>query len=395
MKFVLENEVLTVFLEGRLDFEGSCNFDSEIAKICKETQYNRLVIDASNLEYVSSTGLRVVLKIAKCEKDFFLVNVSQQVYNVFEMTGFTRIIKIEKALRRINLDECELIGHGGMGAIYRVSEEEIVKVNFIQSNQHKLDLEKTKSKEAFVLGVPTAISFDLVDCGEGKRGVVYETIKSKTLGEMIQTHPEQMEELTDRYVAQLKALHRIHTDNPVFESAKVFFNNMLKTVANFLTEDEVAKMQMVLDAMPEGDILQHGDAHSKNIMVQGEEMFWIDMEMMSVGHPIYDLIAIAVVIKISTGDESSLKIAGMDMANLDKFRKCFIKKYFEIEKEEDFAKFDKMMDMLRLVRRAFAIGIDSPLIAQNRPKMIEAMRTYFFPRVEQIVGVIKYMVSIC
>ena len=46
---------------------------------------------------------------------------------------------------------------------------------------------------SFLLGVPTAITFDMVDCGEGHRGVVYETLHSITLGEMPQTHPEEMD----------------------------------------------------------------------------------------------------------------------------------------------------------------------------------------------------------
>ena len=46
---------------------------------------------------------------------------------------------------------------------------------------------------SFLLGVPTAITFDMVDCGEGHRGVVYETLHSITLGEMLQMHPEEMD----------------------------------------------------------------------------------------------------------------------------------------------------------------------------------------------------------
>ena len=59
-------------------------------------------------------------------------------------------------------------------------------LNFNPKTYAGLDKELAKAKEAFLLGIPTAISFDMVDCGDGKRGVVYETIKSLTLGETIQ-----------------------------------------------------------------------------------------------------------------------------------------------------------------------------------------------------------------
>ena len=178
--FKVNNDVLVVSLQGRLDTEAAAKFEMEFAEISKENPHGSLVVDASELEYVASSGLRIILKMVKTEKNFKLVNVSPEVYNVFEMTGFSKIINITKALRKIDLDKCEKIGAGGNGAVYRISEDEIVKVNFNPETYEDLDKELAKAKEAFLLGIPTAISFDLVECGEGRRGVVYENIKRST-----------------------------------------------------------------------------------------------------------------------------------------------------------------------------------------------------------------------
>ena len=183
----LDNGILTVSLEGRLDTEASIKFEADLQEICRNNPHESMILDAEKLQYVASSGLRTVLKLAKTEKNFSIENVSPAVYSVFEMTGFSRIINIRKALRKIDLEKCERIGFGGNGAVYRVSEDEIVKVNYNPSTYAALDKELAKAKEAFLLGIPTAISFDLVDCGEGRRGVVYETIKSRTLGETIQS----------------------------------------------------------------------------------------------------------------------------------------------------------------------------------------------------------------
>ena len=188
----LDNGCLHVSLDGRLDTESSIRFDAEITDICRNNPHGSMVIDAGKLEYIASSGLRTILKLAKSGKEFRIENVSPSVYDVFEMTGFSRIINIRKALRKINLEECERIGFGGNGAVYRVSEDEIVKVNYDPETYEGLDKELTKAKEAFLLGIPTAISFDMVDCGDGKRGVVYETIKSRTLGETMQNEPGRM-----------------------------------------------------------------------------------------------------------------------------------------------------------------------------------------------------------
>ena len=391
--FNLNDGILTVSLEGRLDTEASVKFDAEIAEISKSNPHDSMVLDADKLDYVASSGLRSVLKLVKTEKNFSVVNVTPNVYSVFEMTGFSKIMNIKKALRKIDLEKCEKIGFGGNGAVYRISEDEIVKVNYNPATDAELDSELNKAKEAFLLGVPTAISFDLVDCGEGRRGVVYETIKSKSLGETIQKNPELMEELTEQYIEQINKLHSIHTDNPVFGSMKDNYRKQVEDASKFLTEEEGKMLEQVLEALPEGDRLVHGDAHTKNIMIQNGDMLWIDMEGMSVGHPVYDLISIAVILNGMRTDEMAVGICGMDNATALKFKDCFIRKYFKTEDPEMIKKFGSMLDALRLIRAVFAIGFTSKNTAEYRPAIIDMARKVFFPNIQNIIGGVKYLVN--
>ena len=393
--YKIENEVLTVALDGRMDTDASVKFDAEFAEICKENPHGTLVLDASELQYIASSGLRTVLKMAKSGKNFRIENVSPSVYSVFEMTGFSKIINISKALRKIDLAKCEKIGFGGNGAVYRVSEDEIVKVNFNPETYAGLDMELTKAKEAFLLGIPTAISFDLVDCGDGKKGVVYETIKSRTLGETIQSNPELMEELTVKYVEQLNLLHSTRSENPIFGKAKDNYRSQVANASKFLTPEEGEMLKMVLDALPdESDTLVHCDAHPKNIMIQNGEMLWIDMEQISYGHPIYDLISIAVVLNGMRTDEMMIGIAGMDNATVARLKGCIIRKYFKTEDPEMIERYGKMLDALRLIRAIFAIGFTSSNTEQYRPAIIDMARKVFFPNIQNIVGGVKYLISV-
>ena len=309
------------------------------------------------------------------------------------MTGFSRIINIRKALRKIDLEKCERIGFGGNGAVYRVSEDEIVKVNYNPATYADLDMELAKAKEAFLLGIPTAISFDLVDCGEGRRGVVYETIKSRTLGETIQSSPELMDELTEKYVGQLNILHAVHTDNPVFGSAKDNYRKQVENASKFLTEEEGKMLEQILDVLPEGDRLCHCDAHPKNIMIQNGDMLWIDMEGMAVGHPIYDLISIAAVLNGMRTDEVTMSICGMDIPTVLKFKECFIRKYFKTDDPEMIQKYSSMIDALRLIRAVFAIGFTSKNTEEFRPAIIAMARQVFFPNIQKIAGGVQYLVN--
>ena len=390
----LENDCLNVSLIGRLDTEASIKFDAEFAEICKNNPHSSVVFDAAELQYIASSGLRTILKIAKSEKSFKIENVPATVYSVFEMTGFSRIINITKALRKINLEECERIGFGGNGAVYRVSEDEIVKVNYNPETYEGLDKELTKAKEAFLLGIPTAISFDTVDCGEGKRGVVYETIKSLTLGETMQNNPDRMEELTEKYIEQLNLLHSTRTDNPVFGNAKEHYSKQVEDASKYFTQEEGELLKLILEALPEGNRLVHCDAHPKNLMIQNGEMLWIDMEQMSLGHPIYDLISIAVILNGMRTDEMIMHIAGMDNATVALLKDCFIRKYFKTEDPEMIQKFGSMMDALRLIRTVFAIGFNSRDTEKFRPAIIDIARKVFFPNIQNIVASVKKLVNI-
>ena len=393
MNFNLNDGVLTVSFDGRLDTEAAVKFEAELAEVCSGNPHTSMIFDAEKLDYVASSGLRIILKLAKTEKNFSVENVSPAVFSVFEMTGFSRIINIRKALRKIDLEKCERIGFGGNGAVYRVSEDEIVKVNYNPATYADLDMELAKAKEAFLLGIPTAISFDLVDCGEGRRGVVYETIKSRTLGETIQSSPELMDELTEKYVGQLNILHAVHTDNPVFGSAKDNYRKQVENASKFLTEEEGKILEQILDVLPEGDRLCHCDAHPKNIMIQNGDMLWIDMEGMAVGHPIYDLISIAAVLNGMRTDEVTMSICGMDIPTVLKFKECFIRKYFKTDDPEMIQKYSSMIDALRLIRAVFAIGFTSKNTEEFRPAIIAMARQVFFPNIQKIAGGVQYLVN--
>ena len=83
-------------LEGRLDTVTSPELEAEL----KETMdgISELTLDFAALDYVSSAGLRVLLAAQKTmmnQGTMKIVNVNEVVMEIFEVTGFTDILKIE------------------------------------------------------------------------------------------------------------------------------------------------------------------------------------------------------------------------------------------------------------------------------------------------------------
>ena len=87
---------LTLVLAGRVDSETSDELDDEVAQIGKDV--TDLVLDMGGLDYVSSSGLRVLLTTAKKMEDrggtCTMTNVPDLIMETFEMTGLLRIFNI-------------------------------------------------------------------------------------------------------------------------------------------------------------------------------------------------------------------------------------------------------------------------------------------------------------
>lgn len=95
IKKELENNVLVLALEGRLDTVTAPELEREVSDLSSVTD---LVFDMKNLEYISSAGLRVILKAQKTmntQGSMKLKNVGESIMEVFEITGFSDILTIE------------------------------------------------------------------------------------------------------------------------------------------------------------------------------------------------------------------------------------------------------------------------------------------------------------
>ncbi len=86
----------TVTLEGRLDTTTAPQLEAEMADCLDNV--TELVIDVAGLEYISSAGLRVLLsfqKVMNRQGSMVVRNATEEVMEIFEVTGFSEILTIE------------------------------------------------------------------------------------------------------------------------------------------------------------------------------------------------------------------------------------------------------------------------------------------------------------
>ena len=91
-----KGSALTISLDGRLDTTTAPQLEAEVTKSLDGI--TDLTIDMANLVYVSSAGLRVLLKAQKTmnkQGKMTVKNASQEIKEIFEVTGFDELLNIE------------------------------------------------------------------------------------------------------------------------------------------------------------------------------------------------------------------------------------------------------------------------------------------------------------
>ena len=172
---VTENGAV-IALSGRIDSSNAASVEAEIMAFAAGKENMSVIIDATDLQYISSAGLRVILRLKKTAPDLKIVGVNAEVYEILDMTGFTDMLEVEKAYRVVSVEGCEEIGRGANGTIYRIDRDNVVKVYNNADALEDIKHEREVAKLALILGIPTAISYDVVKVGNSY-GSVFEFIR--------------------------------------------------------------------------------------------------------------------------------------------------------------------------------------------------------------------------
>ena len=314
------NNNITISLSGRIDSSNAQSTENEILAQLAGCGNVGVVIDASKLEYISSAGLRVILRLKKSYRDLKIINVNSEIYDIFEMTGFTEMITVEKAYRVVSVEGCEVIGEGANGKVYRIDGDNVVKTYKNADALAEIQHEREVARLALILGVPTAISYDIVRVGDSY-GSVFELLNAKSFAKILASEPERFDWCVSEYVKMLKKIHSIEVPEGKLPHIKIKRLEAVKRIKDMLPDGLGDKLLKMVEDLPDPNRMIHGDYHTKNIVLAGDEVLLIDMDTLSVGHPIFDLISMynAYVGYSEYDPEVVLKFQGFDQSISKKF----------------------------------------------------------------------------
>ena len=275
-----------LYISGRIDSVSAAVAEEEMASLLPDGP--ELVLDVENMEYISSAGLRVILRLRRQYPDISIINASQEVFEIFEMTGFSEMMPVERAMRHLSVDGCPVIGKGAKGTVYRYNPDTIVKVYNDISSLPGIRRERELARKAFVLGIPTAIPYDVVMVGDCY-GSVFELLAAEPLTYYVNKEPEKMNEHAAVFAELLRTIHGTAVSTADMPDGRELIRSWIKTAAPSLLDGDAEKITALVEALPETHTMLHGDYHTNNIMIQNGEALLIDMDTLSYGAPVFEL----------------------------------------------------------------------------------------------------------
>ncbi len=347
-------------LTGRIDSGNAAEVEEKLWAELAGRDGEPLVLDASKLVYISSAGLRVLLRLRKTHPEMKIVGVSPEVYEILDMTGFTEMIEVEKAYRVVDITGCEVIGQGANGTIYRIDQDNVVKVYNNADALDDIQHEREVAKLALILGIPTAISYDVVRVGNSY-GSVFELLNARSFSKILATEPDKMDWCVAEYVGMLKKIHGTVVPSGKLPDMKEAVLDWARFLEDRLPPEAGRKLVSLVEAVPHDDHMIHGDYHTKNVELQGDEVLLIDMDTLAVGHPVFELGSMYnAFCGFSELDHSIIKkFQGFDYSTAQTFWHKVLAAYLGTEDTQKLREVEdkaRIIGQARLIRRSIRRG---------------------------------------
>lgn len=279
IKSSFDNGTLTISIIGYIDSSVANELPDKLnAAIDKHrNEITELVLDADEMTFISSLGLRSILQLKKQWTEMSVINCSPDVYNVFKMTGFTRFLNVTKALPHISKEELQPVK--GIDGVFQLSDETMVKVFPRDATLEDVEREMQITREMFIRGVPIVMTFEVVRVGNSY-GLVFENVVRKDidaamLGELLSSFHQHIIEPDEKL-------------SPAIEREK----DMIREKASQAGDEMVSMMLKVLSTIPDGSALVHGELSLSKVAFyqEGNTPVVTDMSHICFGNPLIDLI---------------------------------------------------------------------------------------------------------
>ena len=360
----IDNGRCIFVLKGRITQDNVDSLERELQELMKAHPDQDLDLDAGQLDYISSKGLRTLLKLIRENAGRITIrNASETVYSMLETAGVTDLTSVEspfegvssdgaiykpgtqrgaKSVRSVATDCSQIIGAGRSSVVYLLDSETLIKKYDEHVPIEKIYQEMDRARNAFIHDIPTAMPLELVRADDSY-GIIFERIApADTVGHTITEHMEKFVEITWQFTELMRQMHQTTVRNDAsFPAQKDIWLNWVEGMCCYYRAAEIDFLREMVESIPDRDTMVHCDFHENNVLVSGNDLVLIDMADVGYGHPIFDLAggAFRAHASLIPGRQAH---HGLSADNMQRFWRLVVGRYFGTNDPE---KLEEILDM--------------------------------------------------
>ncbi len=351
---------MKIELKGRISADNASQLEQLIACKTAESPLEEIVFDAAELEYISSAGLRILLRTRKTKPHMRIENASPDVYTVLETTGFTEMMPVTKAYRSISVEGCELIDCNASGSIYHIDSDNVIKVYNGGEALSRIQLERDRAKLAAILGIPTSISCEVVKVGDSY-GAIFGIVNTRSFSTILNSEPKKTDWCAVKAAKVLNKLHGTLVPEGELPDIRMKALSWGKTLQATLPGEAGRKLLALLQAIPYDSHMIHGDYHPRNLALQNDDVLLINMDSLAIGNPIFELALMydALIGQYELNHEKSLALQGFDFETACSFWHKTLAAYLGTNCAHKLAEVEnkaRLVGYTRLIQQAIGQG---------------------------------------
>lgn len=194
----------------------------------------------------------------------------------------------------------KILGLGRSSEVYEYGHDTVLKLYLKEHGYETVKWEYDKLSDAKNHNIPVPAVYELIE-HDGCFGIIMERIYGESLlgimaNHIIETGGENItsDGLSDLMINGIKRtahlLYSIHSVKADLMDTNYAIINRAIHYNNHITDDEKRIVLNILDSLPKGNTVCHGDPNPGNILVNGDKIAFIDWMFVGTGNPMYDLV---------------------------------------------------------------------------------------------------------
>lgn len=224
------------------------------------------------------------------------------------------------------IEQGELIGEGRTAQVYAWGLGHVLKLYYDWWPIGNIEYEARIGRAVHAAGIPSPEVGDIVEV-EGRRGLVYERIDGPSMTDLLLAEPSRVDELA-RILAQLHAaLHRPAPGSGLPGQREKLVQHLDLASPKPLSADLKEKVLGLLEGLPDGEVVCHGDYHSGNVLMSSRGPMPIDWENASLGSPLADVARTSLLLETAHFYLADAPHYATLMEGIDRFRQLYLQTY--------------------------------------------------------------------